>query len=82
VFVWFEWQFPEPNTNQAGEERVYLVYTVTELFIVDRSQDRNSKRAGTWRQELMQRLWRGAAYWLAPHGFFSLLSFFLSFFFF
>jgi hypothetical protein len=23
-------------------------------------------RAGTWRQELMQRPWRAAAYWLAP----------------
>jgi hypothetical protein len=26
------------------------------------------------RQELMQRPWRGAAYWLAPHGFLSLLN--------
>jgi len=29
------------------------------------SQDRNSSRAGTWRQELMQGSLRGAAYWLA-----------------
>ena len=28
------------------------------------SQDRNSNRAGSWRQELMQRPWRDAAYWL------------------
>jgi hypothetical protein len=32
-------------------------------------------RAGTWRQELMQRLWRGAAYRLRPHGLLSLLSY-------
>jgi len=31
-------------------------------------------RDGTWRQEPMPRPWRGAAYWLAPHG---LLSCFL-----
>jgi len=30
--------------------------------VTEGSQDRNSNRAGTWRQELMQRLWRGAAY--------------------
>ena len=27
-----------------------------------------------WRQELMQRPWRGTAYWLAPHDLFILLS--------
>jgi hypothetical protein len=31
------------------------------LFIIKGSQDENSNRAGTWRQELVQRLWRGAA---------------------
>jgi len=34
----------------------------------------DSSRVGTWRQVLMQRPWRGAAYWLAPHDFLSLLS--------
>lgn len=34
---------------------------------------RNSKRAGTWRQELVQRPWRRVASWLAPHGLLSLL---------
>ena len=33
-----------------------------------RNQDRNSNRAGTWRQELMQRPCKGAAYWFAPHS--------------
>jgi hypothetical protein len=32
-------------------------------------------RPETWRQELMQRPWRGAAFWLAPHGLLSLLSY-------
>ena len=32
-------------------------------------------KAGTWRQELKQRPWRGAAYWLALHGLLSLLSY-------
>jgi hypothetical protein len=56
--------------KQVGEERVYSAYTSTLLFIIKGSQDRNSHRAGTWRQELMQRPWRDAAYWLA-----SLLSY-------
>lgn len=37
-------------------------------------QGRNSIRAGTWRQELKQGPWRIAVYWLAPHGWLSLLS--------
>lgn len=31
-------------------------------------------RAGTRRQEPIQKQWRSAAHWLALHGFFSLLS--------
>ena len=50
---------------QVWEERVYAAYISTSLFITKGSQGRNSSRAGTWRQELMQRPWRGAAYWLA-----------------
>ena len=61
--------------KQVGEERVYSAYISTLLFITKGSQDRNSSRAGTWRQELMQRPWRGAAYWLTSSGLFSLLSY-------
>jgi hypothetical protein len=48
--------------KQVGEERVYSVYTSTLLFITKGSQDWNSQSVGTWRQELMQRPWRNAAY--------------------
>jgi len=61
--------------KQVGEERVYSAYTATLLFITKGGQDRNSHRTGTWRQELMQRLWRDAAYWLASPGLFSLFSY-------
>ena len=60
---------------QVREGRVYSAYTSTLLFTTRGSQDRNSHRAGTWRPELMQSPWRGAAYWLAPHGLLSLLSY-------
>jgi hypothetical protein len=61
--------------KQVGEEVVYLAYTSTSLFIIKGSQDRNSNRTGTWRQELMQKPSRGAAYRLVPHGLLSLLSY-------
>ena len=50
--------------KQLVEERIYLAYASTSLFITEGNQDRNSNRAGTWRQELKQRPQRGAAYWL------------------
>jgi hypothetical protein len=61
--------------KQVEKERIYSAYTSTLLFITKGSQDRNSHRAGAWRKELMKRPWRGAAYWIASPGFFSLLSY-------
>jgi hypothetical protein len=61
--------------KQVGEENVYSAYTFTLLFITQGSQDRNSLRAGTCRQELMQRPWRDVTYWLASPGLLSLLSY-------
>jgi hypothetical protein len=48
--------------KQVGVERVYLAYTSTLLFTTKGSQDRNSHRVETWRQEWMQKPWRNAAY--------------------
>jgi hypothetical protein len=39
--------------KQVGEKGVYSAYTSTWLFITKGGQDRNSHRAGTWRQELL-----------------------------
>jgi hypothetical protein len=61
--------------KQAGEERVYSVYTSTLLFITKGNQDRNSPRAGTQRQELMQRPWREVTYCLASPDLLSFLSY-------
>jgi hypothetical protein len=46
-----------------------LAYTSISLFIIKGTQVRNSNRAGTWRQELMQSPWMNAAYWLAQPAF-------------
>ena len=55
--------------DQNNLERKGLIWlTLPSLFITEGSQDRNSSRAGIWRQELMQRPWRGAAYWLTSRG--------------
>lgn len=32
-------------------------------------------KAGTWAQELIQRPWKNATYWLGLHGLFSLFSY-------
>jgi hypothetical protein len=42
--------------------------------IIERSQDKNSHKTGTWWQELLQKPWRGTAYWLTSYGLLSLLS--------
>ena len=60
------------NQKELGEERVYLYYISILYSVIEGSQDRNTSRAGTWRQELTQ---RSAAYWLALHGLLSLLSY-------
>lgn len=42
---------------------------------IKKSYIRNSNQAGIWRLEPIQRSWRSTAYWLAPPGFLSLLSY-------
>ena len=40
--------------QNVGEKRVYSAYTSRLMFHITKgSQDRNSNRAGTWRQKLM-----------------------------
>jgi hypothetical protein len=58
--------------KQVGEEEKGLLSL---HFHIKESQDENSSRAGTWRQELMQSPWRSTAYWLAHQGLLSLLSY-------
>jgi hypothetical protein len=53
----------------------FIWLTSTLLFITKENQNRSSSTAETWRQELMQRLGRGAAYSLASPGLLSLLSY-------
>jgi hypothetical protein len=36
---------------------------------IKQTKEGNSHKAETWRQKLMQRPWRGAAYWLDSPGF-------------
>lgn len=54
------------DQSNLREERDYLAY-------LPHHQDKNPKRAVTWGQELTQRPWQSALYWLATHGFLSLL---------
>jgi hypothetical protein len=62
------------TTSNSGR-KWFLWLMLPMVVTIEGSQDRNSNRAGTWRQELMQRLWRSAAYWLVPHGFLNLISY-------
>ena len=55
--------------KEVGEKWLYSAYISTLMFITKGSQDWNSHRAGTWRQELMQGPRRDAAYWLAQPAF-------------
>ena len=43
------------DKKQLGEERIYLAYPSTSLFIIRRSQDRTLNKAESWRWKLTQR---------------------------
>jgi hypothetical protein len=73
------WGFYCYNENTMIKKQGVLggilsVFISTLLFFLKGSQDRSSNRAGTWRQELMQRPQKDATYWLALHCLLSLLS--------
>ena len=61
--------------KQVGEERVYSAYTSTLLFNTKGSHNWNSHRVEIWRQKLMKKPWRGAAYWLASPGLLNFVSY-------
>jgi hypothetical protein len=54
------------DQEQAWKEKDYFDYTYWSHFITERSQDKNSSIAGTWKQELIQRPLKAAAYSLSP----------------
>lgn len=63
------------DQRQLGKERfIALTGPHSKQFIIKSIQGPKSSRAGSWRQELIQRSWRGATHGLALHGlFFNLL---------
>jgi hypothetical protein len=56
-----------------GEKDFFSLY----FYIVVHHQRKSGQelRAGTWRQELMQRPWRDVTYWIASPGLLSFLSY-------
>ena len=55
----------ESDQKELGEGRVYMAYRQCSPSPV-------KAKAGTWKQELEQKPWRRAAYWLTYHGLLSL----------
>lgn len=47
-------QWNTMTKNQVGERRVVLAYTSISLFTIESSEGKNSNRAGTWWQKLIQ----------------------------
>jgi hypothetical protein len=64
----------DQETSRGGKV-FYSAYISSLLFIIKGSQARNSHKARAWRQKLIQRLWRDAAYWISSHGLLILLSY-------
>lgn len=57
------------NQKHPGEEKPYLA------CLPHNSQSSKELKAGSWKQERVQRPWRNAAHWLACHGLVSLLPY-------
>lgn len=60
--------------RQGGKERVYLAYTATSLFILERSQNRNSSKGENLEGGVETQSMKGALTGLLPMAWFSLLS--------
>ena len=64
------------DQTASWEKRICLTYTSASVESQEVSEgSQELKMAGSWRQELMQRPWRGAANCLASYGLLSLLSY-------
>lgn len=63
------------HRNPMQREEENNLFQVTVPNNSSSLKGRNSKTEWTWRQELKQKPWRNAAYWLAPNAWFSLLSY-------
>jgi hypothetical protein len=62
--------------NMEEKEGVLISLIVLyNMFIIKSSVGKTLSMAGSWRQELMQRLWRDAVNWLAPCGLLRWLSY-------
>jgi hypothetical protein len=55
-----------------GQKGFASAYNSTPQTITERSQGKNSNKAETWQQDLVQRPWRGDVYWLALHSLLNL----------
>lgn len=58
VFIIYAAEIKHYKQEQLGEEKIYFFLK----FIIPSSRE---AKAGTWRQQLMQRPWIGAVYWFA-----------------
>jgi hypothetical protein len=65
------------DQKQVREKSIHLAYSTTFRTITEGSQGRNLNLVGTWRQELIQRPLRSAAFWFASHNLFGQLFLFL-----
>lgn len=68
------WERPRSKETWS-KERVCFILWFQVKSITEGSQDRNLCMAGTWKQELLNRLQRNSSYFLAPHNFFSQLPY-------
>jgi hypothetical protein len=73
VLAWVNIAVVKPKP--LGEERVYLAYPSKPQTIEGSQAGAQTRQEPGGRQELMQKPWRGAAFWLAPHALLSLLPY-------
>jgi hypothetical protein len=73
--IHFCWVYPSFQEQRFNYLKPLLIFFCVVCFITKGSPYRNSQRAGTWKQEVIQRPSKGVSYWLASPGLLSLLSY-------